>query len=80
MLEEKSNADKLAETAKDLILQGYQVQKISCGECDQDDLLVIIHICNPHQFTHTCISKREELELAEVKKKVKRKLFPNKEK
>jgi hypothetical protein len=74
MLEEKSNAERLAETAKDLVLQGYQVQKICCGECDQDDVLVIIHTCNPHRFTHTCKSKREEQELAEVKKKVKKKL------
>lgn len=74
MYEEITPAERLAETAKDLVLQGYQVQKICCGECDQDDILVIIHTCNPHKFTHTCKSKREEQGLAEVKKKVKKKL------
>jgi hypothetical protein len=76
MFDKKSNAELLAETAKDLILQGYQVQKICCGECDQDDILIIIHTCNPHVFTHTCRSKKEDIELEKVKKKVKKKLFP----
>ncbi len=60
MLEEKSNAERLAESVKDLVLQGYQVQKISCGECDEDDVLVIIHLCNPHRFTHTCTPKNKK--------------------
>lgn len=68
------NQNRLIEAVKDLVLQGYQVQKISCGECDEDDILIIIHTCNPHRFTHTCKSKGEEQGLAEVKKKVKKKL------
>lgn len=80
MFEEKSNKEQIAKAATDLVAQGYAVQKICCGECDQDDILIIIHTCNPHRFTHTCKSKREEQEeLAEVKEKVKRKLFPSKE-
>lgn len=70
----------LEKTAAKLFSEGYQVQKICCGECDQDDILIVVHTCNPHKFTHTCKSKREEQELAEVKDKVKRKLFPSKEK
>ena len=76
---EEENKDRLLETVKDLVLQGYMLQKISCGECDQDDILIIIHTCNTHRFNHTCKSKREEQELAEVKKKVKKKLFSNKD-
>lgn len=74
MFADKDNKKQVKEVAAELVALGYQVQKICCGECDQDDVLVIIHTCNPHRFTHTCKSKREEQELAEVKKKVKKKL------
>jgi hypothetical protein len=73
---EESNEERISKAAKDLVLQGYAVQKICCGECDQDDILIIIHTCNPHRFTHTCKSKRDE-ELESVKKKIKKKLFPS---
>jgi uncharacterized protein YqhQ len=59
MYVEKTNKEKVAETASQLILDGYMVQKISCGECDQDDLLVQVHTCNPHNFTHNCTPKRK---------------------
>lgn len=43
--------------AAKLVAQGFRVEKISCGECDEDDLLVQVHTCNPHKFTHNCTSR-----------------------
>jgi hypothetical protein len=60
MYAEKSNKEKVAETASKLILEGYMVQKICCGECDQDDLLIQIHTCNPHNYTHKCTPKNKK--------------------
>jgi hypothetical protein len=59
MYAEKSNKEKIAETAAQLVLEGYMVQKISCGECDQDDILIQVHTCNPHNFTHNCTPKKK---------------------
>jgi hypothetical protein len=59
MYAEKSNKEKIAEIASQLVLDGYMVQKISCGECDQDDLLIQVHTCNPHNYTHNCTPKRK---------------------
>jgi hypothetical protein len=59
MYDEKTAEQKLAEVASQLILDGYMVQKITCGECDQDDLLIQVHTCNPHNYTHNCTPKRK---------------------
>jgi hypothetical protein len=59
MYDNKTNKEKLVEVASQLILDGYMVQKITCGECDQDDLLIQVHICNPHNYTHNCTPKRK---------------------
>jgi len=59
MYVEKSAEQKLVEVASQLILDGYMVQKITCGECDQDDLLIQVHTCNPHNYTHNCTPKRK---------------------
>ncbi len=60
MYAEKTNKEQIAEMAAKLVLEGYMVQKISCGECDQDDLLVQVHTCNPHNFTHNCTPKNKK--------------------
>jgi hypothetical protein len=60
MFDKQTNTKEVAEMAAKLITQGYMVQKISCGECDQDDLLVQVHTCNPHNFTHNCTPKRKK--------------------
>ena len=60
MLDKQTNTQEVADMAAKLITQGYMVQKISCGECDQDDLLVQVHTCNPHNFTHNCTPKRKK--------------------
>ena len=57
--ERKNNLEEIKTLAGKLVSEGYMVQKISCGECDLDDLLVQIHTCNPHRFTHNCTSKRK---------------------
>jgi len=57
--EDNGNEKKVAEMAATLVLQGYMVQKICCGECDQDDLLVQVHTCNPHNYTHNCTPKKK---------------------
>jgi len=59
MYDEKTAEQKLVEVASQLILDGYMVQKITCGECDQDDLLIQVHTCNPHNYTHNCTPKRK---------------------
>ena len=59
MYVEKTAEQKLIEVASQLILDGYMVQKITCGECDQDDLLIQVHTCNPHNYTHNCTPKRK---------------------
>jgi uncharacterized protein YqhQ len=59
MYDENTAKQKLVEVASQLILDGYMVQKITCGECDQDDLLIQIHTCNPHNYTHKCTPKRK---------------------
>jgi hypothetical protein len=59
MIDKQTNKEQLAEMAAKLVVEGYMVQKISCGECDQDDLLVQVHTCNPHKVTHTCTPKRK---------------------
>jgi len=59
MYDEKTVEQKLVEVASQLILDGYMVQKITCGECDQDDLLIQVHTCNPHNYTHNCTPKRK---------------------
>lgn len=59
MYDEKTAKQKLVEVASHLILDGYMVQKITCGECDQDDLLIQVHTCNPHNYTHNCTPKRK---------------------
>ena len=59
MHDQKTAEQKLAEVASQLILDGYMVQKITCGECDQDDLLIQVHTCNPHNYTHNCTPKRK---------------------
>jgi len=59
MYDEKTAKEKLVEVASQLILDGYMVQKITCGECDQDDLLIQVHTCNPHNYTHNCTPKRK---------------------
>jgi hypothetical protein len=60
MFDKQTNTQEVADMAAKLITQGYMVQKISCGECDQDDLLVQVHTCNPHNFTHNCTPKRKK--------------------
>jgi len=60
MYAEKTNKEQIAEMAAKLVLEGYMVQKICCGECDQDDLLVQVHTCNPHNFTHNCTPKNKK--------------------
>lgn len=60
MYAEETNKEKIAAMAANLVLDGYMVQKISCGECDQDDLLVQVHTCNPHNFTHNCTPKNKK--------------------
>jgi|LakMenEpi03Aug12_release.lakeMendotaPanAssembly.Ray.scaffolds.fasta_scaffold687720_3 hypothetical protein len=57
--EDNGNEKKVAEMAASLVLQGYTVGKICCGECDQDDLLVQVHTCNPHNYTHNCTPKKK---------------------
>jgi hypothetical protein len=57
--ERKNNLEEIKTLAGKLVSEGYMVQKISCGECDLDDLLVQVHTCNPHRFTHNCTSKRK---------------------
>jgi len=57
--EQKNNLEEVKTLAGKLVAEGYMVQKISCGECDLDDLLVQVHTCNPHRFTHNCTSKRK---------------------
>jgi predicted metal-dependent enzyme (double-stranded beta helix superfamily) len=57
--ERKNNLEEIKTLAGKLVSEGYTVQKISCGECDLDDLLVQVHTCNPHRFTHNCTSKRK---------------------
>jgi hypothetical protein len=59
MYASKTNKEKIVEVASQLILDGYMVQKITCGECDQDDLLIQVHTCNPHNYTHNCTPKRK---------------------
>jgi hypothetical protein len=59
MYAEKTAKEKLLDVASQLILDGYMVQKITCGECDQDDLLIQVHTCNPHNYTHNCTPKRK---------------------
>ena len=59
MYVEKTAKEKLLDVASQLILDGYMVQKITCGECDQDDLLIQVHTCNPHNYTHNCTPKRK---------------------
>ena len=59
MYDEKTAEQKLVEVASQLILDGYMVQKITCGECDQDDLLIQVHTCNPHNYTHNGPPKRK---------------------
>jgi len=59
MYDEKTAEQKLVEVASQLILDGYMVQKITCGECNQDDLLIQVHTCNPHNYTHNCTPKRK---------------------
>ena len=59
MYDKKTAEQKLIEVASQLILDGYMVQKITCGECDQDDLLIQVHTCNPHNYTHNCTPKRK---------------------
>lgn len=58
--ERENNLEELKTIAATLVAEGYMVQKISCGECDLDDLLVQVHTCNPHRFTHNCTSKRKD--------------------
>jgi hypothetical protein len=60
MFDKQTNTQEVAEMAAKLITQGYMVQKICCGECDQDDLLVQVHTCNPHNYTHNCTPKRKK--------------------
>jgi len=60
MFDKQTNTQEVADMAAKLITQGYMVQKISRGECDQDDLLVQVHTCNPHNFTHNCTPKRKK--------------------
>ena len=60
MFDRETNIEQVAEMAAKLIMQGYMVQKICCGECDQDDLLVQVHTCNPHNYTHNCTPKRKK--------------------
>ena len=60
MFADKDNKKQVKEVASELVALGYQVQKICCGECDQDDVLVVIHTCNPHRFTHTCEPKNKD--------------------
>ena len=60
MSHKQTNSEELASIAAKLVLEGYMVQKICCGECDQDDLLVQVHTCNPHNFTHNCTPKRKK--------------------
>lgn len=60
MYAEQTNKEQIAAMAAKLVLDGYMVQKISCGECDQDDLLVQVHTCNPHNFTHNCTPKNKK--------------------
>jgi hypothetical protein len=60
MFDKQTNSEELASIAAKLVLEGYMVQKICCGECDQDDLLVQVHTCNPHNFTHNCTPKRKK--------------------
>ena len=60
MFDKQTNTQEVADMAAKLITQCYMVQKISCGECDQDDLLVQVHTCNPHNFTHNCTPKRKK--------------------
>lgn len=57
---QENNLKDLKTIAAKLVAEGYMVQKISCGECDLDDLLVQVHTCNPHRFTHNCTSKRKD--------------------
>jgi hypothetical protein len=57
--EREENLEKIKSMAATLVVEGYMVQKISCGECDLDDLLLQVHTCNPHRFTHNCTSKRK---------------------
>jgi len=57
--ERKNNLEEIKTLAGKLVSEVYTVQKISCGECDLDDLLVQVHTCNPHRFTHNCTSKRK---------------------
>jgi predicted metal-dependent enzyme (double-stranded beta helix superfamily) len=59
MFDKQTNTQEVAEMAAKLVMQGYMVQKICCGECDQDDLLVQVHTCNPHNYTHKCTPKRK---------------------
>ena len=57
---QENNLKDLKTIAAKLVAEGYMVQKISCGECDLDDLLLQVHTCNPHRFTHNCTSKRKD--------------------
>ena len=57
---QENNLKDLKTIAAKLVAEGYIVQKISCGECDLDDLLVQVHTCNPHRCTHNCTSKRKD--------------------
>ena len=57
---QENNLKDLKTIAAKLVAEGFIVQKISCGECDLDDLLVQVHTCNPHRFTHNCTSKRKD--------------------
>ena len=55
----KPSLTDLQKAAAKLVEAGFTVSKITCGECDQDDLLVQVHTCNPHAYTHNCTSKRK---------------------
>jgi hypothetical protein len=41
----KENQTKLKEVMKSLEELGYKVEPINCGECYEDDVLLVIHDC-----------------------------------
>lgn len=55
----KESLTDLEKAAAKLVGAGFIVSKICCGECDQDDLLVQVHTCEPHKYTHNCTPKRK---------------------
>lgn len=58
--DKEKNLEEVKSMAAKLVAEGYMVQKICCGECDQDDLLVQVHTCNPHNYTHKCTPKNKK--------------------